>query len=254
MADDNTPSGDGNSNPPQPGEANNAELHKAIEKARMEERTNLRTKIEAAEIAANKANELVKTLTADKAALEATVAKLTDQLNALKTGIKQDGGVDIESAIASAVSAALQRQGTDLQATVETLKQDLARERGAREKAELEQARSRMIADAGGPQALIPELVQGQTIEELQQSIERSKSVFARTVAGVGGGGGGTVSGAGNNPPGSLPVGGSGGSGNPAGGSGTPSISGVRSMSLQDFSKQRAALKQHALAQAKGGK
>lgn len=252
MADDNTPSGDGN-NPPQPGAANNAELHKAIEKARMEERTNLRTKIEAAEIAANKANELVKTLTADKVALEATIAKLTDQLNALKTGIKQDGGIDIESAIASAVSAALQRQGTDLQTTVETLKQDLARERGAREKAELEQARSRMIADAGGPQALIPELVQGQTIEELQQSIERSKSVFSRTVAGVGGGGG-TASGAGNNPPGSLPVGGSGGSGNPAGGGGTPSISGVRSMSLQDFSKQRAALKQHALAQAKGGK
>ena len=176
-----------NTPPPGPGAITPEQLHQAIEKARLEEREKLRNQL-------NTAEEQVKTL---KAEVESTKSQLTDTLNkvtklttdyeTLKNSIKPDGQVDVEAAISRAVKATSDKLAADYGAQLSSLRSELESERTTRTRLSLDQRRMQMIQEAGGDSALIPELVTGSNEQELSASIERSKQVYQRTVAKVGG-------------------------------------------------------------------
>lgn len=224
-------------------------LAAAIEKARLEERTKLQGQITDLTTAAASLKEQVGALTAANEKLTNEFGALQTAYEALKAGAKPDGGVDIEKAIQTAVNAALGRQGPALQAEIATLRKQLEEESNKRQKAELSQLRARMINEAGGAAVLIPELVVGNTEQELRESLENSKAVMQRVLGGGGGaagGGGATATDGNGNPlpplPASVPAAG----GSAAGGTPKP-VTGGR-MSMKDYAAQRDALRAKALA------
>lgn len=224
-------------------------LSAAIEKARLEERTKLQGQITDLTTKAASFQEQVTALAAEKARLETELGALQTTHEALKAGAKPEGGVDIEKAIQTAVTAALGRQGPALQAEIATLRKQLEEESNKRQKAELAQLRARLINEAGGATVLIPELVVGNTEQELLDSLEHSKQVMQRVIGGGGsaaGGGGSTATAGNGNPPPSLPGSVPAAGGSAAGGTQKPGTGGR--LSMKDYAAQRDALKAQALA------
>lgn len=221
------------------------QLHAAIEKARLEERTKLFETLETTRKQLEAATEAAKTKDSDLTQLNAKVTELTEKLKALQDATKPDGGIDVTKAIESAVGSALSRQEAVLGEQVKRLSEALQQEQNLRSTAEAAQLRVRLIAEAGGDAVLIPELVVGRTEEELKASIANSKAVFDRSISSRLGAGGGTASGTG------LPVGGR-TSASFAAGAGGESNNQVRRMSPAEYSKNREALRAKALAAAQG--
>lgn len=183
--------------------------HAAIEKARLEERNKLQGQLLDAKGQLDAARGKVDELTVAQASLQEQLTALKTTYEALKAGTKADGGVDVEKAIQSAVDAALGRQGPALQTEISELRGQLDAERKLRVVAEATQLRQTLIAAAGGTAALIPELVSGQTREEIEASIANSKAIFERAVTGAvarGAGGSSTARGTGNGLP-TVPLG-----------------------------------------------
>jgi hypothetical protein len=176
----NPPSGGTPPPPTPPPGITQEELHKAIEKARLEEREKLRTQLSEAETS-------VKTMKAEVASAKDQITKLTEKVDSLTAGKKPEGGVDVEKAIESAVQATANRLAKEYSDQIKALRDELEAEKSTRQKLTIEQRRVQMIQAAGGETVLIPELVVGSNEDEIKESIERSKTVYARTVAKAGG-------------------------------------------------------------------
>lgn len=166
-------------NPPPPTGITQEELHKAIEKARLEEREKLRTQLSESETT-------IKDLKGQVASTKEQITKLTEKIDSLTAGKKADGGVDVEKAIESAVNATVARLSKEYSDQIKALREELESEKSTRQKLTIEQRRIQLIQEAGGEAALIPELVAGSNEEELKSAIERSKQVYQRTVAKAG--------------------------------------------------------------------
>lgn len=161
------------------------ELHAAIEKARLEERDKLRKTIDSQKESLDKLTQERDQLQAqsEKAATDFTA--LTEQLNALKSSVKPEGGIDVEKAIQQAVQAAEQRIGAHNQIRITNLEKQLGEESKTRKQLALNQLRADLIKEAGGDSVLIPELVMGSDENELRMSIDRSKEVYSRHIANI---------------------------------------------------------------------
>ena len=214
------------------------QLHQQIEKARLEEREKLRTQLDNSRAEADK-------LRTENETLKGQLTKATDELTALKASMKPDGVIDVAKAIAEAVQAATSRVSGEFAQEIAGLRGQLDQERSVRTQLTLEQRKAQLIADAGGSNALIPELVHGSNEDELAASIERSKQIFQRTVGSVKSGAQSTATNNGNpstGVPPSIPLPASGGAGNPAGDANLPPTS-VRGMPLREYAKKREELK-----------
>jgi hypothetical protein len=220
------------------------QLHQAIEKARLEEREKLRTQLDNAKSEA----ETAKTQAEDN---KKQLQKLSEEMTALKSGLKPEGGIDVQKAIEQAVTAATTRLAQTYDGQLNTLKSELQNERVERTRLSAEQLRVRMIEQAGGTTVMIPELVRGTTQDEITSSIEDSKRVFQRTVALASGTPPPPPNTANTNVPGAavvpptVPVG--------AGGAGTPPAGGApaknaRTLTRQEYAQQREQLKKQAAA------
>lgn len=235
----------------------NAELAKAIEKARLEERTRLKDQLTALTTQVDTIKTQLTAVQTEKEKLSTEFSSLKTTYEALKAGSKPDGGVDVEKAIETAVTAALSKQGPVLQSEIANLRGELEQERKKREAAELAQSRARIIEEAGGQTALIPELVVGSNEAELRAAAERSKQILARSLqAATGGSSSGsssTANGAGNSGLPSVPLGAASANGGAAASAGNnnPLVPGGR-MSMKEFAAKRNELKAAALSRARG--
>jgi len=250
--DPNAGGGGGGNPDPAPSQA---DLAKGIEKARMEERVRLKDQLTALTTQLETVKQQLTSVVAEKEKVEAEFNALKTAHDALKAGMKAEGGIDVEKAIQTAVTAAKDRLGPALQQEIASLRTELAQERSKRETAEAEQTRTRLIAEAGGTTALIPELVTGRTPEEIAASIESSKQIFARTIgAAASGSGGSTASASGNPNPPTIPLGNSGRTpnGSAASGNQSPFAPGGGRIPLNEFAKNRQQMKQAALSRARG--
>jgi len=234
----------GGAPPPTPTGITQDDLHKAIEKARLEEREKLRTQLETAEASAKEAKELK----AKVASMTDQITQLTDKVASLTAGKTASGGVDVEKAIETAVNATVARMEKEYSGQIQALRGELETEKVTRQKLTVEQRRAQMIAAAGD--ALIPELVTGSNEEELKASIEKSKEIYQRTVAKAGaapslpnpnGNPGAPTPAA---PPAAPPVA---GAANPPGGGAPTPVPGQR-MPLGEYAKRREELKKNAAA------
>lgn len=218
------------------------QLHAAIEKARLDERTKLRTELDTLTTKATQAEELSKTEAARVEALEL-------KLKALEAGLVEgDKGktVDVGKAIEQATNALAERMSKENGKKLEEMNkrlQELQAEAATLKRREL---RDSLINAAGGQTALIPELVKGETEEEIKQSIEQSKAIFARTVQRAGSGNASQNTAANDGTSGA----GSGAAGIPslpnaqAGAAGQPTS--VRGWTMDEYAKNRTKLKSQA--------
>lgn len=232
------------------------QLHQAIEKARLEERTKLHGTI--TELQGKLTTQTTATTEMQTKLREAdsAIADLTGKFTALKSSIKETGGVDIDGVIQKVMENFKQRVDGETAAQLSELRGALKEEQTKRELAERNNLRSRLIAEAGGEQVMITDLVRGDTPEEIRASIDYAKGLFTkiRGTATPGSqqsnngstGGNGSASGA---PP-SLPgAGGSAGTGNADGGI-TPDA--LRSMSNKEWAENRMKLRKQVSSRYAG--
>lgn len=139
-----------------------------LDAVREEERRKLRRQIE--------------TLEADKAGLEeelksvrASVQELQDRMTSGQ-GLDQDAIADLA---AKRVSAKLEAKHNK---EMSALRSDLEAERAGRRALELAKLRTDMITAAGGPEAMIVEMVKGENEAELAASIQASKATLERAL------------------------------------------------------------------------
>ena len=231
------------------------QLHQSIEKARLEERTKLHGTI----------TELQGKLTAQQTSTtdaqsklreaEAAIADLTGKFTALKSSIKDTGGVDIDNVIQKVMESFKQRVDTETSAQLNELRTALKEEQQKRELAERNNLRSRLIAEAGGDQVMITDLVRGDTPEELRASIDYAKNLFSKirgTTPGsqqTNNGSTGAQGSAAGAPP-SLPN--SGGAGNGGEGSAGISVDSLRQMSSKEWAEQRIKLRKQVSSRYAG--
>lgn len=224
------------------------QLHAAIEKARLEERTKLQADLTAATTNAETTNakvaelngKLSETLTALQTA-EAERLRLDGALKAIEKSKTADGAaVDVTKLVEEVTAAAETRLSEQFKAKHEEQTLALNSLRQQLTLAELDKARAKLIADAGGPERLVMELVGGDTVEALTASIGRAKDAFATIESRVGK----TSSRSPNSPPPVSPA----GSGAPGVGSGDGVLlPRVRELGVKDYAANRDAI----LAQAK---
>lgn len=228
------------------------QLHQAVEKARLEERAKLRQELDTV---ATRAATLEETLKAEQAAK----TELATRVSALEAGVTKTATgepvVDIAKVVEQATSAVATRLNSDHAKTLTEMQTQLSALREESNRNRLAATRERLIAEAGGINALIPELVVGSTEDELKAAVTRSKSIFDRTVlqtgsagaASLGTGNAGSSGGDGLN----LPVGQAGGAGGNANGAATVQVN-ARAMSMAEYASKREALKREAAARYKG--
>ena len=228
------------------GGTNQDELKGAIEAARLDERKKLSDQVTQLTASLEALKGQVATISAEKTAAENAILELKTTHEALKSSMSVEGKLDVEKAISSAVGSALSRQGPVLQGEIEKLRLALEAETKKREAAELAQARALIIEEMGGNKVLIPELVSGNTVEELKASAERSKGIMTRTLEAAGGvGGGGST--ANNSGIPSIPFGGS-----VSGGASSSSLA-TKRLTNAEWQAQKHQLKAAALSQLRTG-
>lgn len=209
--------------------AASADGKESIEKARMEERTKLQALI------ADKEKQLTEA-TAKTAQSAKELQDAQDKIKQLEKITKEAGDgklPDISKVIDETVDKLTklhEKTMAETKAEYEAKLRDLS---GNVTKMEIDRYREKKIAEAGGEDALILGLVQGDTKEEIDNSIQVAKSEFERIAAKLKKGKGGSTD---DNPPPKTPK-----TPNPKpnaaeGNSNEPNI---RSMSATDYKAQR---------------
>jgi len=255
-ADPGPPSGDASSPAGSKPSGISDDVKLQIEHARLQERNKLRDRIDKAENALKAAEERA-------AALTKQVEDMATKLSAFEEGAKQGGskGIDVNAVIDRATTSAVSKTQEQFQKKLAEMEAKLAETENKRHELEIKLLRERLIADAGGSDAMIPELVSGSDEDTLKASVEAAKAAYARVISKAGIPGDGSAKP--NVTPGSgaaavgsvLPSGV--GSVSPAagtpgsGGSGGGILTGVKAMGLDDFKKARAEIKKAALARYK---
>jgi len=239
------------------------QLQQAVEKARLEERAKLHEQISGLMVQNQQFEKQLEDL---RRQTEAQATELT----AFREAADSQGKIDIQKAIEQATSAVSKRVQATYEQSIAKLQQDLQQERTLRQQLFAQSLKQRMIEEAGGASALIPELVTGTTEEEIRASIENSKAIYQRTLAqinsglinpvapqqpmkpmvGYGSAGTGAASLAGTPQPmsGIPPTGASQQSVPPMGSSQTEGSGAVRTMSMDEYRTNREALKHQAAA------
>lgn len=174
---------DANTNPPSnssnavpPAGFSQEQLHAAIEKARLEERTKIRGALEAAEQSAKDFSAKLKTA-------EQTISDLTGKVKAYEAAATATGVTDVKKLVEEAAKAGADAVKAQYDAKFQALETDLTNERTTRQKLTIEQRRNALIATANG--RIIPQLVRGDTEEELLRTFEEAKQAFEGAVAQV---------------------------------------------------------------------
>lgn len=222
--------GGGGGNPPNPPALTADDLHKAVEKARMEERTKLRDEQTALQTRAEAAEKAVKELTAANTAL-------TEQNNALVKAGAEGGKVDVKQLVTEITSSAEKRfadaadqQRKDLENTVQTLRNDLTQ-------VQLDKLRTQLVAEAGGPERVVSALISGSNEEELRASVKAAADAYTEIANRVAKGAGGGGSSAPNNTP--PPAGGPAGGGGAGRGATDDALTNVKELSPQEYAAKR---------------
>lgn len=156
------------------------EIKNRIEKARMEEKEKLYPQLERAlNDAAEKAKKLDELAKAQQEYAE-TTKKLTEELQALKAGVKTDGQLDIEAMVANVAqsTAAELKKGYDEQ--ISKLSVALEEQKRLAEQRDLALFKEEAIRKAGGESEIIPELVTGNSREEILAKVESAKAIRQR--------------------------------------------------------------------------
>jgi hypothetical protein len=232
----NPGSADGNGND----SASTAAIQAAMDKARSEERTKLQGVITQLEGTVARLNGEVATLSGERDTLSASVNKLTDEMAALKAGLKADGGIDPVKLLEETSTRVRNELEKVHSARLAELENSLNEEKAHRQNLAVEQLRTRLIKASGGEDSMIVELVTGSTEAEILASIDRSKGAFSRAIAAAGG-----------KPPKSGDRGGEDGQdfslpGSQKGGDDSAELSNVKNMSVGDYAKHRERLKKAA--------
>jgi hypothetical protein len=218
-----------------------------IEKARQEEKTKLYERITDLETE----NKGLKEGVSQK---DSQLESLKLEVEVLKKSIKTEGSLDIQKLmeeVSTRAAEALKKQYDEaLKKQTERIK---ALEKTNRE-FELGQLKTRLIQEAGGENAMVVALVNGDSEEALHASIDRAKQEYQKIVASVTANIGGNIQpGSTSNLPGNIP----GASvppnlpaaGGQAGAVGGPQnlLTNIRELSVNDYAKRReqvlAALK-----------
>lgn len=149
-----------------------AEFTAALEKVRTEERKKLRDELDKEKAGTTK-------LADEQKALKATVDDLQARVEAFKTATDKDGKtVDVDALLekySDKMKASADKQASERVAETEkqiaALQQELSQ-------AKAERLRAKLIQQAGGEDALVIELVNGDTRDEIEASIEKAKAAF----------------------------------------------------------------------------
>lgn len=148
----------------------------AVERARTEERGRINVELENARKEANTLKDQITSQTTE-------LTTLRNNVETFKKAAQANGNVDVAKLIeevsdrvSKAATAASQSRMSELETNVTKLTQQLKTK-------ELSEFRTKAIADAGGADVLIPELVRGNTEEEIRASVTESKSIFDRNKA-----------------------------------------------------------------------
>lgn len=136
-----------------------------VAQARKEEKEKLYPKINELKLSVGDRDKKINELMLALGSKEAEIGTLRAELDKAKSGVTNSEEV------------------TSLQTTVAQLQKDLADEKARCNSIELDYYKKAKIAEVGGQ--LIPELVNGQTKEEIDQSIEISKARFAEILGGI---------------------------------------------------------------------
>lgn len=151
------------------------EVIAAIERARREEKTKLYADIEGL-------NARLASLEKDNVALRAENARLTTVSKALESSVK-DGQINVPKLVEELTERVTATVASSETARITKLQQELADVTTRLRTKEMTELREKLIRDAGGENVLIPELVRGNTEEELRASVAESKDIFTRNIA-----------------------------------------------------------------------
>lgn len=174
LLDPDPPQGGGGGGGTTPPALTQADLHAAIEKARMEEREKLRSQLETAQTK-------TKTLETQVTELTQKLTKVSDDLAALQKvqATTKDGqAVDVKSLIAEvtanvekrfAEATAQERQ--QLTTEVQTLRQNVTQ-------FQIKELRDKLIVEAGGSDKMVLSLVQGNDEASLRASIKSARDAY----------------------------------------------------------------------------
>lgn len=149
----------------------------ALEKVRKEEKDKIYADLQAARSQVESLTKKVTTLEGENASLKTTV-------DSTKASVSADGKtIDVAKLVAEVSERAAKSVAKDAQVQIEQLTSRLAEVQGQLNATKIKEIRERLIAEAGGPDAIIPELVKGNTEEELKASITESKNILDRQKA-----------------------------------------------------------------------
>jgi hypothetical protein len=210
------------------------DLHKAMEKARIEERTKL--------------NELLAKTKADLEAAIATakengtkVADLTQQLDAVTKAQAGDGkGVDLKALIAEVTTGVEKRFSEASKAEREKLQNDMMGLTTEVTTLRLEKLRSQLINEAGGEGKLVLAMIKGDTEEALRASVKASSEAYADIETRIAkANGSGAPQGDGQQRQTPPPVGGAGGQGGAGRGAAEDNLQDVRNLTPAQYRERR---------------
>lgn len=142
------------------------ETKRLIEKARRQEREKAQTQIDEAN---KKARIATKRL-----------LKLEGAMEALKEAKTKDGIVDVEKLLTRAHKKWTALQEASGGGETDELRSELEKLRKKVQKSETLELRRRLIAEAGGDDSMIVELVKGDTEDEIEESIEAAQAAFKK--------------------------------------------------------------------------
>ncbi len=223
-----------------------AERNSFAEAARKQEKDKLYPEMEALRGKVTELNGVITALTADKTALTGQVTTLQGQIEAFgKVNVKGQE-LDVAALIAEVTEKASKATAAAYEPRLAALDTEVSTVKKHNRKMTLEQYTASKIREAGGENALILQMVRGETEAEIDAAIEVSKATFEQVRTKVGGTAP-TIP----NPnearvaaPPVLP------NGQPAapggGGAGGAGVPNVREMSLKDYVTNRQSIKQKA--------
>lgn len=149
----------------------------ALEKVRKDEKDKLYADLQAA-------RSQVETLTQKVTALEGENTNLKTTVESTKASVSADGKtIDVAKLVSEVSERAAKSVAQNAQIQIEQLTSKLTEVQGQLNATKVKELRERLIAEAGGPDAIIPELVKGNTEEELKASIAESKGILDRQKA-----------------------------------------------------------------------
>lgn len=152
-----------------------ADHQAAVENARKEEKAKLYPDLDAARKSAEALTALNATLTGENQTLKTSI----DALKAATDGAKK---LDIAKLVEEVTLRAAKTVADNAQTQITTLQTQVNDLTSKLNASSLKETRDRLIVEAGGPDAIIPELVKGNNEAELRESIASSKSILERSL------------------------------------------------------------------------